>query len=364
MAHKVVKEITAGFSASLSMDASSGGGGAGLRIQRVWKIIFENASDMTTADVPAIIGVSIGSRHPSASIAVCDNISVQPDGDSRHSFIATATYTSQPLSLTQGSMSDQNPDPRTQSPEARKANWSTSTTTIESPSWIWKPAGQGNWVPATNPAGDLYESLTTLQPVVDIQVEQLQLRDPNEWSINVGQVNSNAFKIGALNCGIRQVMLRGVTATPHVEIVGKQYFRGWKATYSFLFKPGYNNYLGQYIGWDVAIPVEGFNIINVAGAQANPNVERGALALKLSDGIGTIDGWEQQSVIEPTLVNKKSRANVLIAAPNAKAMQRPSAQPVALNLDGTPRNTALKPLVQVAQIYRDFNMSLLNLKLD
>lgn len=371
----VVKEITAGSSATLAMDAAQGGGGGtGLRFQRAWKIIYENPSEYITTDVRPLIGVTVGSVHPTVPICACDSIEIKPDGDSRHAYIITANYSSKALSLQDGGFegdSGGNQDPRTQPPQSRQANWSTDVSTIEAPSWVWKPrfrSGIGpvneDWGPAVNPAGDLYDGVVTMQPIVSIRVEQLQQRDPNNFALYVGYVNSNDISLGALKCLPRSVMLKGISATPHVEVVGSRAWRGWKATFEFLYKPGYNNYLGMFLGWDVATPVSGWNVKNVAGATADPTVEKGSLALKLTnDSVASIQGWKAGAVIEPTLVGENSRANVLIAAPGSKATQRPSAQPVALNWNGTPRKLDLKPLIQVNQVYAEFDMSTLNLRL-
>jgi hypothetical protein len=378
MAVVIVKEITSGSSATLALDAAQGaGGGTGLRIQRAWKIVFDAPTDYITVDVRNHIGVTVGSAHPTMPICACDSIDVKPDGESRHAYIVTANYSSKALSLQDGGFGSGNSDPRTQSPQARKANWSTDVSTIEAPSWVWRPRfkqGLGfvnePWSMAVNPVGDLYDGVVTMQPIVTIRVEQLQQRDPNNWALYVGYVNSNPIQLGALDCIPRSVLLRGISATPHIEVVGSQAWRGWKANYEFVYKPGYNSYLNEFIGWDVAIPVSGWNVKNVAGALADPTVEKGALALKLTnDTAGSIAGWPNAPAIEPSLVGKISRANVLIAAPDSKATQRPSAQPVPLNWNGTPRNVdpnqgGLKPLIQVSQVYADVDFSLLNLKLD
>ena len=377
MGVKLVKEITSGSSASIALSASGGGGGAGVQYQRSWRLLYDNPADHWTTDVRDYIGVTIGKAHPSDTFCVCDAIDVKPDGDSRHAYIITAKYSSSPLSLENGgagtgAAGDQNADPRSQPPDSRKANWSTDASTIEAPSWHWKPQGPvgvpglGLWRMAVNPAGDLYDGVMTMQPIVTVKVEQTQARDPNIFAMFIGQVNSNAFRIGALQCDVRSVMLKGISSTPHSEIIGKRRWRGWKANYEFVYKPGFNSYLNAFLGWDVAIPVSGFNVINVAGAQGRNDVEKGSLSLKLTNDSGTvasIANWPN-AVIEPTLVGEKTRANVLISAPGAKAAQRPSAQPVALNLDGTPRSTKLLPLIQRYQVFADFNMANLGIRLN
>jgi hypothetical protein len=177
-------------------------------------------------------------------------------------------------------------------------------------------------------------------------------------------VNSNQGKIGSLNLFPRSVLLRNVSFKPHTEQVGKRTWRGWKCEFEFAYKPNYNNYLGVYLGWDIAVPISGFNCLN---NRLNGNdVEKGALALELLDGddFGVIKNWPNPALC-PGLVNQVVRANVLIAAnkPGIKASQRPCAQPIALNLDGTPRKNTLDPLLQRAQVYESFDMSTLGLRL-
>ena len=370
---KVVNEITSGTSATLAIDASGGSGSStGLRFQRVWKIVYQNPNDIINDDVRVHIGTTVGQAHPLNPFCACDSIDVKPDGDSRHVFIVTATYSSKALSLQTGGYEPDgggNADPRTQPPEARKANWSTDTSAIEAPSWHWKPIspaeapGVGAWGMAKNPVGDMYDGVMTMQPIVTIKVEQTQANDPNVFAMYVGQVNTNAFRIGALQCSERSVMLKGISATPHAEIVGNRGWRGWKANYEFVYKPGFNSYLNAFLGWDVAIPVSGFNVKNVAGATADNTVEKGSLALKLTK-LGTIDPNLAGAVIQPTLVGENSRAAVLISAPDGKDAQRPSAQPVALNWDGTPRKLTLMPHLQRCQVFADFDMTLMGIRLD
>lgn len=380
MGVKVVKEITSGTSATQAIEAASGGGGGtGIRVQRVWKIVYDEPADRWgPTDIRALAGVYVGAPHPLASFMVCDLLEMKPEGDSRHVYTLTANYTSKPLSVVDGGVNDNNQDPRSQEPSTRKSNWSTEVSAIEAPAWTWRPvfrSGIGDvnlgWGPAVNPAGDMYDGVVTMQPIVVIKVEQLQQRDPNEWALYVGCVNRTEGRFGALKCAPRSVMLKGISATPHFEQYDSSYWRGWKANYEFVYKPGWNGYLKRYLGWDVAVPVTGWNVKNIAGAIADNTVDKGALALKLTnDSVGSIAGWEGGEAIEPKLVGKKSRANVLIAAPNAQAAQRPSAQPVALNWNGTPRNLdpnraggVLEPLIQVNQIYPDVEFAGIGLRI-
>lgn len=373
MAVRGWSEITAGKSASLSLNAT-GGGRRGLQFTRAFKILTDNPGDIESTDVQAVVGVAVGDLYPGVPAAVCDSLQLKPDGDSRVAWTLTATYTASDVSLESGGGSgggdDQTPDPRSQSPEVRPANWTTSTTTIEVPSWWWMPVdAQGNAGAAelaANPVGDMYDGITILQPIVNISVEQYVSGDQLVFSQAVGKVNSNQGRIGSLNLFPRSVLFRSIACKPHTERIGRRTWRGWLATFEFSYKPNYNNYLQAMIGWDIAIPITGFNCIN--NGLGNADVETGALALELEDeSLGVIKNWPNPAIC-PGLVGEKVRANVLVSPdrPGVKAAQRPSAQPIPLNRDGTPRNQKLpanqRVLIQRAQIYDAFDMSTLGLR--
>ena len=363
-----VSELASGASGQLSLNATTGRKG-GLRMARVFRVLTEQPADIYTIDLQAECGVTVGDPYPGIPAAVCDSLDFKADGDSRLCWMVTANYNTSDIALESGSQNSQEPDPRSQSPEVRLANWHASTTTIEVPSWYWQPvdaAGNvGAAVPARNPVNDMYDGITILQPVVNITVEQYATGDPLVFSSAVGKVNSNQGKIGSLNLFPRSVLLRNVSFKPHTEQVGKRTWRGWKCEFEFAYKPNYNNYLGIMLGWDIAIPITGFNCRN---NRLNANdVENGALALELLNGddFGVIKGWPGNAALCPGLVGAVVRANVLIAPniPGVKASQRPCAQPIPLNLDGTPRKNSLPPLLQRAQVYDSFDMSTLGLRL-
>lgn len=365
---------------SLSM-AATGAGRKGLRLTRSFKILTEEPGDIDSLDVQTIVGVAAGDLYPGIPAAVCDSLELKPEGDSRVTWILSATYTASDVSLedtagSNGGNGDQTPDPRNQSPEARPANWTTSTTTIEVPSWYWMPVDAQGVVGAAeiaaNPVGDMYDGITILQPIVNITVEQYCSGDQLVFSSAVGKVNLNQGKLGTLNLFPRSVLFRSISCKPHTERIGRRTWRGWIATFEFSYKPNYNNYLKEMIGWDIAIPITGFNCKNNGlgrkDANGDEDVETGALSLELEDeSLGIIKNWPNPALC-PGLVGEKVRANVLIAPdkPGVKAAQRPSAQPVPLNLDGTPRNQKLpadkRVLVQRAQVYDSFDMTTLGLR--
>lgn len=373
MGVRVIKEISQGQSGSLSDQAG------GVQYTRVFKIVLDTPADIQTVDIIGAISSidggfdGIGTLHPTDPFASCDSVSATPEGDSRLVYTATVSYTpSDAISLTQGGNNDNTPDEREKSPDLRAANWSTSTTTIEVPSWIWIPQWgpmAGVPTPTVNPAGDIVDGVTILQPIVNISVEQYCSGDQTVFSQAVGKVNSNQGQLGSLNLFPRSVLFRSVSFKPHAEMVGKKKWRGWLGSFEFSYKPNYNNYLSQYLGWDIAIPLSGFNVINSFAGQ---DVDKGACQLVLeNDTTGAIKDWPNNPQLVPGLQNKKVRANVLISIPTdveTRAAQRPSASPVPLNENGTPRdpdapmNRGGPVLVRRYQIYDSFDMSTLGLR--
>jgi hypothetical protein len=364
---KLVKEISQGSGATLSKQ------GGGVEYTRVFKVLLYEPNDVQEIDwIGAITSVDpqflgVGSPYPWDNFASCATVAAAPDGDSRLAYTVTATY--QPLdklALEQGGANDQNPDPGQQPPDLRPANWSTTTSTIEVPSWWWVPRwgnNNGQAVPAFNPAGDMVDGLTILQPIVNISVEQYCAGDQTVFSEAVGKVNSNQGRLGSLNLFPRSVLFRSVSFRPHAETFGNKKWRGWLGTFEFSYKPNFNNYLKEYLGWDIAMPLSGYNIRNSFGA----DVDKGACHLVLENELtGAIKNWPNPA-IEPTLANKKVRANVLISVPTengTRAAQRPSAMPVPLNENGTPRDPDANPpvLLRRYSLYEEFDMSTLGLR--
>lgn len=363
----MIREKSAGQSASASLQNN------GLEFTRVFKLVLENPGDIVDVDyVQAIKSVDplfegIGTLHPKTEFAVCDTMTVAPEGDSRMVYTITVSYRpTQAISMQQGGSDDRTPDPGSIAPDDRPANWSTSTTTIEVPSWVWTPQwgpNAGQAVPVTNPAGDLVDGVTILQPIVNITVEQYCAGDQTVFSNLVGQVNANQGRLGSLNLFPRSTLFRGVSFKPHTEMFRDKRWRGWIGTFEFSYKPNFNNYLQEFVGWDIAIPLSGFNIINQFGA----NVDKGACHLELeNDATGAIKNWPNPQIAAGT-AGDKMRANVLITTPTdngTRASQRPSASPVPLNEDGTPRSPKANPpvLVRRYQVYDSFDMTLLGLR--
>jgi hypothetical protein len=280
---------------------------------------------------------------------------------------------------------DAGQDPGQFSPDIRPANWSISTTLTEAPAFQWKPFGDAvnqvigggpDWRAPVNPAGDRYEGVTRLVPVSTVNVEQFVLNDPTRFCAYAGYVNSAPITIGSITCSRHTLMFRGVSTQPALEQYGTVLYRGWKASYEFVYKQNELEIGGSNInlGWDHAQIVEGINIINKnygsVGLALLDDVEAGALVLKKKEsegGIATeIEGWPNNISIVENTEGRKVRGNVVFGE-WAKPSQRPCALPIALNPDGTPRVFLATPpvLVYTYQIQPDidFNSSPFDLRL-
>jgi hypothetical protein len=371
---KMVKEVYAG----VQYDFSSEEGQVASSTTRVFRIIKSNVGEYV--NVAASCGVQIGQQHPSESGLYCSSYSAQYDGDSRMVIVATFNYRTTPGG------GDAGQDPGQFSPDIRPANWSISTTLMEAPAYRWKnlidPDEPDSYGPPVNPVGDRYEGVTKLVPVSTITVEQFVLNDPTRLCEYAGYVNSEPVIIGSLVCAGATLMFRGLSMQPALEQHGTVLYRGWKASYEFMYKKNESEYTFEsgntilsWTGWRHEQIVEGLNIINkrfVSKAAAeDANVEAGALALQLVDsetGIGTaIKGWPDNIDIAEGTNLEKVRGMVLIGGEGPKPTQRPCSLPIPLNEDGTPRSRkAPKPVLVKAydvQPLIDFNSAPFDLRL-
>jgi hypothetical protein len=371
---KMVKEVYAG----VQYDFSSEEGQIASSTTRVFRIIKSDVGEYI--NVAATCGVQIGQEHPTESGLYCASYSAQYDGDSRMVIVATFNYRTTPGG------GDAGQDPGQFSPDIRPAKWSISTTLTEAPAFQWKPFGDAasaliigggtDWTAPVNPAGDRYEGVTRLVPVSTVTVDQFVLNDPTRFCVYAGYVNSAPITIGSLTCSQHTLMFRGVSTQPALEQYGTVLYRGWKASYEFVYKQNELEISGSSInlGWDHAQIVEGVNILNIgyaskAAAEA-ANVEAGSLALKKKEstsGIATeIEGWPNNIAIAENTAGTKVRGMILIGE-DAKPTQRPCALPIALNPNGTPRWSGADPpvLVYTYQIQPDidFNSSPFDLRL-
>jgi hypothetical protein len=260
--------------------------------------------------------------------------------------LVTATY-----STTAGSTQN---DPNSQPPDIRPARFTISSAPIELPADKWRMIENhlgaeeiGDLVDPLNPVNDRYDGVTVLEPLITISIEQFESSATGNL-IAIGDINSDDTNFGALEIKKNKCMLRSISVRPVVETFGATLYRGFTRSYEFAI---------HYRGWYIDQILEGFNIKNqnlngvgVWNEGLNLQHEDGKVAqpLRLADNTN----------------GKKMRAVIPIATLDGGWMQRPSAQPVALNIDGTPRNAEANGVLRrkyVTQFQRVFGPNFVNL---
>jgi hypothetical protein len=338
---KLVSELAQGKSFSRSAD----GGQLADQATRTWKILL-NAPDEAFI-ISDVIGVNIGDPLGSANPIPCVSLDVKADGESRLVRIVTAQYRSNP--------GVGGTDPKLQEPTIRPAMYSMTTSLTEIAAWGGAPVTggvSGSWVPAVNPVGDLVDGVTRLEPVVNINVDQYSASDMSQLLAYCGYVNSDPFTFSSLSVGVHCCMLQSISSNAVVEQFGNATFRGFKVTFGFavrahwtLTRSGF-----QAIGWDMAVPQTGFNIINY-GLTSQSDVDPQSLTLQHEEGGKVkLNGDGSPYGYAFGTQNKKVRAMVTVPASEGGWTQRPSAQPVPLNDDGTPRSPTASPRVLINRI--------------
>jgi hypothetical protein len=269
------------------------------------------------------------------------------DGESRLVRIVTCQYRTS--AMVDGEGGTGLPDPMLVMPDIRPANFSTSTSLYESAAYLWNR--NGNWEPAHNPVGDLMDGVTRMEPITTIRVTQFNPFPGTVFQRYAGYVNEETMNLGSyMTCDPSTVMFRGVEAAPHVETFGITTYRGFMNSYEFAYKanevqaPGYG---GKY-GWDMALPVTGFNCKafnpNAAGNDKDPY----AMPLKRDGEYGPI--IKPLALQDDVAVGDKVRAMVRVSGSEKNINQQPSAQPIALNEDGTPRSENASPKVLIWRV--------------
>ncbi|NBW09333.1 MAG: hypothetical protein EBR82_15040 [Caulobacteraceae bacterium] len=317
---KAVAEITQGTSNERSAD---GGELADVSV-RTWRLLLESPS--SSYSVQQAVGVFIGDPHPVNTDLPCVSFSEKPDGESRVTRIVTATYRTTP-----GSGGDNGQDPNKQQPNIRPAKFTITSGLMEMPTTEWidldnvfNNRGEPNFVPATNPVGDMYDGISVPSPVITVSIEQFD-NYPTLGLEETGQVNKDDFEFLGLSVWRYTCMLRGINVRPAVEAFGDLVYRGFVRTFEFVIRPRG--------GWKIKQVIEGFNIKN-DGLGRN-DVYQDGLALVHKNGRVQEPPNGQKTLVKP---GEKVRAVIPIHSLDGGWMQRPSAQPVALNIDGTPRN--------------------------
>lgn len=334
---------------------------------RSFRVILNSPDEVF--DIQASCGVSVGDPHPTNQNIYCASFDAKYEGDSRMVLVATFNY--------QSAATASAPNSKTISPGIRPANWSISTELTEVPLRRWAfRSGADEWdtefSAPKNPVGDMYEGLTKLQPMTTIKVTQFVLGgsgDPTSHAQYVGQINEDTLQIGNVVATPHTLMLRSLAATPAVESHGELVFRGWTTEYTFLLRnetvPVCFDIAGEAdsteevnIGWDAAIIVEGRNVkaFDPAGAAAWQD-PYGQPLKAASDG-SPLDP-NNLALPEGVAAGSRQRAHVGITGYSERGMsQAPAGEPIALNLDGTPRkiSPSRPPIIRAYQIYPSIPM--------
>lgn len=338
---KLVKELAQGNSFSLTAENGQGAYSA----TRSWRVILNAPNEQI--NINAVIGVNIGDAYSASNPIPCVSVEGRADGESRLVKIITATYRATPGS-------DPTEDPKTIEPTLRPALYSMSTTLSEITAWGGRPVVGGvsqAWRPAANPVGDLVDGVTRLEPVINITVDQYSYTDMSALLGYSGYVNSDSFTFSSLSIGPHCCMLQGISSNPIVEQFGTATFRGFKVTFNFAARSHFTvtREGQQAIGWDLAIPQTGFNIINI-GLNSQNDVDPQALVLQHEDLKVKLNNDGEPYGYAWGTQNKKVRAMVTVPAGDGGYLQRPASQPVALNDDGTPRARTANPPVLINRV--------------
>ena len=299
---------------------------------RVFKVLLNPGEGV---DIQEACGVYIGNPHPSTQGIYCTSFSAQFDGESRTVLICTFQYGS----TAAASGGESGEDPKSTSPDIRPANWTTSTSLVEVPAREWYVVDEsGDAIPgkepAQNSADEMYDGISYLTAMVNISVDQLEATDPTRHIAYCGKVNKVALSLGSLSMEPRTLMFRGVSCKPTVESYGKLIFRGWIATYEFAYRSD---------TWDLRVPQSGLTV--KAFNPAAPRADQDPYGQMLKHTSGGKIKTGPLELPETVTAGDRGRAAVRVFSyDNGGASQLPSAQPIALNDDGTPRKGA--PLIK------------------
>ena len=364
---KLVKEITEGVGYSYSSEQ----GQVAASQPRVFRVIL-NAPD-ELINIEDVCGVRIGDElRPGAGI-YCVSFDARYEGNSRLVLLCTFQFRNTP---DQASSAGQQ-DPKSQQPDIRPPNWTTSTSLIEQPVSLWwrrraDILWEKNQVPAVNPVGDIYDGVTKLVSMVTISVTLHAVSDPTTDNQYAGAVNNRRIQLGSLVMNPHTVMFRGVQSQPVIESWGGRTFRGWSASYEFAYKrnpatvrfPNSAQDTVVDLGWDIAVPLTGFNCraFEVANAAADDDIFGQPLKHK--------NGRIVPPFLLPDNVDAGDRVRAMVKVfeyENGGTSQSPSASPVALKENGRPLKThnaagelVNRPIVYAYQVQEELDFAILN----
>lgn len=355
---KAVSELSEGVAFSYSSEQ----GQVAASQPRVFRVVLSYPGELI--NIEDTCGVRIGDElRPGAGI-FCTSFEARFEGSSRHVLICTFQFRNTPDQASSAG----GQDPKNQQPDVRPANWTISSSLYEIPMWSFfaERTGATTWGGggrAKNPAGDVYDGLTTLDAMVTISIQQFEKNDPTKHARHVGAINKETITLGSLSMPPHTVMLRGISSQPTVESWGGQVSRGWTCNYEFGYRANDTSiWIGTEagggfqtveLGWDVAIPQTGFNVICFAppgNARQNPYGQ----PLKFDDE-GAIDD-DPLALPDNLAPGRKGRAMIEVPL-GKKSSLSPSASPIPLNDDGSARATNLMPIVRGYQVHRDIDFT-------
>lgn len=314
---------------------------------RVFRVVLSAPGEVV--DVQQYCGVFIGNQHPYNTNLYCVSFDARFDGDSRMVILCTFQY----QTTASQSNSQNQQDPKSSPPNLRPANWTTSTSLIEQPLYYWRkrsaPLGWDDDTPAQNTAGDIYDGVTKLTPITNITVTQFEAIDPTRHNEYGGYINESQENLGSLVMAPHTLMFRGVSSTPVTEDWGGIPRQGWTSTYDFAYKPNKTKVFAGVLelvielGWDIAVPQTGLNVLCFA-PPGNADQDPFGQPLEMDDDT-------REVIMPPALsegLNAGEKARAMIRIPIGKKFsQNPSASPIPLNDDGTPRKNTAGPKVLV-----------------
>jgi len=364
---KLVTELAQGNTFARSAD----GGALADTATRVWKVILNTPNE--ALDIFAAIGVNIGDVYSASDPIPCVSIEGRADGESRLVRIITAQYRTTAGVGDSGGGGGGGGDPKATAPNLRFASFSVSTSYMEMPSWTWFPSPvlvPAGMSAANNPLGDIYDGVTRYEPIVNFSFKQFEPNQPTAKLQHVGKVNSNQGSFGSLSLFPRSTLFRSCNIEQYIESWGGSTYRGFTVTYEFAYRKNRQNIsqtpeaspTATDIGWDIAMPQTGFNV-----RAFDPSLPLGTREI-----YGQPLRHYQGKIVPPLLlpenvsVGDKVRAMVKVMDfQEGGVSQTPSAQPVALNDDGTPRSSNASPKVLVYRYgqHEQFDFTTLGLRL-
>jgi hypothetical protein len=340
---KMISELAQGNQFSRSSD----GGQLADTATRVFKIILDSPGE--SIDIMSAVGVQIGDPYSSSNPIPCVSVEGRADGESRLVRIVTAQYRTS--AMVDGEGGTGLPDPMLVMPDVRPANFSTSTSLYEAPAYYFKKIGRDvAFKPACNALGDMMDGITQMLPITTIRVTQFNFFPGTIFSGECGKINIETMNLGSyLTCKPNTVLFRGVEAQGHVETFGTVTYRGFLNSYEFAYRPNkveIPDYPADDFGWDTVIPHTGYNVKSFTPSST---ADREVFAQPLKHQGGKV--VVPFVLMEGISANAKVRAMVPVHDPeDGGVRQSPSAQPVALNDDGTPRSPNSDPPVKLWRV--------------